>query len=158
MVAKLEPIASFVFLLHRARGLIQLALPSDFPTDTCSRVTASKNPFPGSCLLARSLALRVAVLAPLVVLVVQLAGEGHVGDDDDVEGRGRIAGGLAGVAAGVVLVLARGARLPGHAALGDVHGVLGGGCGGGAAFFVFPAGSSKWLAMHHVSSRSSWRM
>ena len=67
---------------------------------------------------------------------MQLARESNVGDDDDVEGRGCVAGSLAGVAARVVLVLARRASLPRHAALGDCHGVLGGGGGRGAAFCV----------------------
>lgn len=84
-------------------------------------------------LLARSLALRVAVLAPLVELVVKLGGEGDVGDHDDVEGAGGVLGLLAGVTTGVVLVLARGAALPGVTVLGDVDGRLGGGASGRSA-------------------------
>jgi hypothetical protein len=83
--------------------------------------------------LAWSSAL-VAVLAPLVELVVELAGHGDVGHDDGVEGAGGVTGLLAGVAAGVVLVLARGAGgLPGHAAGGHGDGALVGGGGGGGA-------------------------
>ena len=73
---------------------------------------------------------RVAVLAPLVELVVQLLGKSDVGDDDGVEGGGSVAGRVLGVTAGVVLVLARGAALPGHAALGNADRLLGGGSGG----------------------------
>lgn len=86
-----------------------------------------QNPFPGYC----SIDLRVAVLAPLVVLVVKLGGEGDVGDDDDVEGAGGVLGLLVGVTTGVVLVLARGAALPG--VVGDADGRLGGGASGRSA-------------------------
>lgn len=64
---------------------------------------------------------------------MQLLRQGDVGDDDRVEGAGGVLGSLAGVAAGVVLVLALGIAFPRHAALGDVDGVLGGGTGGRAA-------------------------
>ena len=71
----------------------------------------------------------VAVLAPLVELVVQLTGEGDVGNNDGVQGAGGIARLLVGVTTGVVLVLALGARLPRHAALGHLDGALIGGSG-----------------------------
>lgn len=76
--------------------------------------------------------LRVALLAPLVELLVQLLGEGDVGDDDGVDGAGGLAGLLVLVAAGVVAVgTLAGVGLPGRAGLGDV--LLGGGGGGGGS-------------------------
>lgn len=78
-----------------------------------------------------SISLRVTLLAPLVELVVVLLGSGDVGDDDNVESAGGIAGSSVGVAAGVVGVLALRAALPGH--LVDVDGGLGGGTSGGSA-------------------------
>lgn len=75
---------------------------------------------------------RVALLAPLVVLVVVLLGSGDVGDDDNVESAGGIARSSVGVAAGVVGVLALRAAFPGH--LVDVDGGLGGGSGGRSAW------------------------
>lgn len=77
--------------------------------------------------------LRVALLAPLVDLVVNLLGDGDVGNNDRVEGAGGVAGSLGRVTTGVVLVLAEGVGIPRHAALGDVDGGLGGRAGGGAA-------------------------
>lgn len=61
-------------------------------------------------------------------------GQVDVGDDDDVDSAGRVAGALAGVATRVVAVLALGrTSLPGHALLGDTDLGLGGGlCGTGA--------------------------
>lgn len=59
-------------------------------------------------------------------------GEGHVGDDDRVEGRGGILGGDAGVTTGVVLVLAlTTGRLPRLAVGGLGNGALGRSAGGG---------------------------
>lgn len=72
--------------------------------------------------------LRITVLAPLVVLLVKLGGQGDVGNNDDVEGAGGVLGSLGGVTTGVVLVLAAAIAVPGVA--GDVDGSLRGGTGG----------------------------
>lgn len=59
-------------------------------------------------------------------------GEGDVGNNDNVDGTGRVLGGGIQVAAGVVLVLAlAGAGLPGHAGVGDL--LLGCRRGGGTS-------------------------
>ncbi len=98
--------------------------------------------------------LRVAVLAPLVVLVVELLGEGDVGDDDRVDGRGRVAGLGVGVAARVVLVLGLvAARLPRRAALGDVHAGLGRGAGRVAACWLKEEISVSFLFFSRVLCR-----
>lgn len=83
-------------------------------------------------------ALRVAVLAPLVELVVSLPGERDIGHNNRVQCAGGITRRSVGVAAGVVLVLSGRVTLPGHTVLGDVDGGLGGGGGRGAAWI--------WLA------------
>lgn len=74
--------------------------------------------------------LGVTVLAPFVELVVQLLGKGDVGYDDGVKGRWGITRSGRVVATRMILVLALGVTLPGHAILGDTHGRLGGGRSG----------------------------
>lgn len=93
--------------------------------------------------------LRVALLAPLVVLLVELGGEGNVGDNDDVEGAGSILGSLAGVTTGVVLVLAQSLGLPGVTVLGDADVGLGGGAGGRSAWW-FAAWSAICVVVFEV--------
>lgn len=109
-----------------AKHALSLSLSLPF---LCLSKDASISNLSSLCLL-----LRVALLAPLVELLVSLLGGGDVGDDDDVEGAGGVAGGGVGVAAGVVLVLALGVALPGHG--GDVDGGFGGCAGGGAAWLL----------------------
>lgn len=55
---------------------------------------------------------------------MKLGGKGDVGNDDNVESAGSVLGSCVGVTAGVVLVLARAAALPGVSSNGD--GRLGG--------------------------------
>lgn len=73
----------------------------------------------------------VTVLAPLVVLLVQLLWQVDVGNDDGVDGAGGLLGLSGPVAAWVVLVLALSAGLPGAAGVGNL--LLGGGGGGRAS-------------------------
>lgn len=75
--------------------------------------------------------LRITVLAPLVVLLVKLGGQGDVGNNDDVEGAGSVLGSLGSVTTGVVLVLAGAIAVPGVA--GNVDGSLRGGTSGRSA-------------------------
>lgn len=74
---------------------------------------------------------RISLLAPLVILLVQLSGQSDVGNDNDVEGARGVLGLLGEVAAGVVLVFALTFAFPGSA--GDGYGGFGGGLGGRAA-------------------------
>lgn len=64
---------------------------------------------------------------------MQLLGQSDVGNNNGVQSTGRILGLGAEITTGVVLVFALNVALPGHAAVGNGHGVLGGGLGGGAA-------------------------
>lgn len=95
-------------------------------------------------------------------------GQVDVGDDDDVDSAGRVAGALAGVATRVVAVLALGRTgLPGHALLGDADLGLGGGlCGTGAcvlgrkvhksAVLLHPLGLSRGGRVVGVWNVVSW--
>lgn len=62
---------------------------------------------------------------------MKLGRKGDVGNNDNVEGAGSVLGGLAEVTAGVVLVLARAATLPGVSS--DGNGRLGGSASGRSA-------------------------
>lgn len=119
-----------MFTSPHLHSYVYIGEPAPFKYKVCllyhhlHHLTVPCNPY--------SISLRVALLAPLVVLVVVLLGSGDVGDDDNVESAGGIARSGVGVAAGVVGVLASRAALPGH--LVDVDGGLGGGLGGGSAW------------------------